>query len=507
MWNKTVWLVWMIILPLALFVGYLLATPDTTMSFGVVSLLVFTLSIPLVLRWHYPILLFSWSAYLVLFFLPGHPFLWMLTTLLSLTISVFRRSINKTENFIKTPSIALPLMFFGAVVLITAKLTGGIGVAALGSESYGGKRYVYIFGAILGYFALTSQSIAASRAKKYTVLFLISGLTAIISNLAYIGGPSFYFLFAFFPVEFAATQAIGEQSMTGLVRLSGLTFGCMALYCTLLGIYGVRGILDTHKIWRIGLVLLTGVASLLAGFRSSVIAFALLFFLLFCLEGLYRTRWLPITILGAVLMATVTLPFVSKMPFSVQRALSILPLPLEIDPAVQQNAVNSSEWRLDMWKVLAPEIPEYFWLGKGYSINPSDLYLTEELQRLGLASPNEWAIVSGDYHSGPLSLIITFGFFGTIGFVWFLIACLRALYCNYKFGNAELRKINALLFAYFLTRVFFFLFIYGSVSDDILLFVGIIGFNISLNNGIVRCIEDLPIKSTRSFETSALSPA
>src|SRR5690349_6696837 len=125
MWNRTVWLVWLIVLPLAVILGYLLATPDNRTTLGVVGLVLFVLSIPLLLKWHYPLLIFSWNASLVPFFLPGRPDLWMLIVMISLSISVLRRTVDKEAKFLNASSVMLPLVFLGAVVLLTAKFTGG----------------------------------------------------------------------------------------------------------------------------------------------------------------------------------------------------------------------------------------------------------------------------------------------------------------------------------------------------------------------------------------------
>jgi hypothetical protein len=45
-----------------------------------------------------------------------------------------------------------------AVVLVTAKLTGGIGLHSLGNDTAGGRSYVLLLMGILGYFALTAPS-------------------------------------------------------------------------------------------------------------------------------------------------------------------------------------------------------------------------------------------------------------------------------------------------------------------------------------------------------------
>ena len=483
MWNRTVWLVWLLVLPLALILGYLLATPDDLMSFGAVGLVLFILAIPLLLKWHYPLLIFSWNAVLVPFFLPGHPDLWMLMVLISLAISVLRRTVDRDATFLKASSVTLPLLFLGAVVVLTAKFSGGIGLSALGSATYGGRKYLYIFAAILGFFALTAQSIPKERAKLYTILFFVSGLTAVVSNLAYMGGPGFYFLFLLFPVEGALGQAAATQSIgDSVIRIGGLISGCLAVYCALLAHNGIREIFNIRRPWKMALFLLASFASLLAGFRSAVIILTLVFVLVFYFEGLHRTRLLPIFVIGAVFFAAVLFPFVSKMPFSVQRALSVLPI--KVDPVARADAEGSSQWRLEMWKIITPQVPQYFFKGKGYAIDPTDLYMTEHLSRLGLGSGSETAILAGDYHNGPLSLIIPFGIFGVIGFVWFLAASLRALYRNYRFGDPALRRVNAFLLAFFLAKAIFFFSIFGSLHSDLFVFIGLIGFSISLNGGI-----------------------
>ena len=47
------------------------------------------------------------------------------------------------------------MLFMAAVVFGTAELTGGFGFRSLGGEVMGGKKYAYIFLAIMGYFGVT----------------------------------------------------------------------------------------------------------------------------------------------------------------------------------------------------------------------------------------------------------------------------------------------------------------------------------------------------------------
>ena len=60
-------------IPLAVVVGYLLATPLDPYTVGIVGDLLIALMIPLFLRWHHPWLIASWTMVAVLPFIPGRP--------------------------------------------------------------------------------------------------------------------------------------------------------------------------------------------------------------------------------------------------------------------------------------------------------------------------------------------------------------------------------------------------------------------------------------------------
>jgi len=51
----------------------------------------------------------------------------------------------------------------------------------------------------------------------------------------------------------------------------------------------------------------------------------------------------------------------------------------------------------------------------------------------------------------------------------------------YQDSAPGLRQINAFLFALFLARILFFVFIFGSLASDLFNFLGILGFSVALN--------------------------
>jgi hypothetical protein len=477
-----------IVLPLAAVVGYKLATPESLTTLGLMGLMLFTLCIPLLIKWHHPMLIFAWNAAINLTFLPGSPALWVVFSGLSFFFSVLDRLLTKQPSFQRVPSLIWPLLFLGLVVLATAGLNGGISLYSMGSEAAGGKRYIYVLLSVLGFFALIGRRIPVEKANLYTGLFLLSGLTWMAPNLIY-PFPPLYFLYYIFSTDSAVTQAMSDLSRGAvLMRLNGLGFAGGFLFYYLCMRFGIRGIMDVSKPWRIIAFCAVLFVAMFGGFRSILVMAGLMFLIQFFIEKVYQTRLALAFCVVAVLIGAFLTAFSDKLPLPVQRSLSIVP-GLEIDPVVKYDAMATTEWRLQMWQLLLPQIPRYFWVGKGYLMDPTEYYLTSEAVKRGLAQDIDATMVTGGYHSGPLTLMIHLGVFGVIAFGWFVAVAFGALYKNYKYGDGRLRGINLFLLAYFLMRLLYFLVFYGHFAEDFFIFTGIAGLSVSLNGGICRSAE------------------
>ncbi|MEO6034878.1 MAG: O-antigen ligase family protein [Verrucomicrobiota bacterium] len=483
---------------LAVFMGYVVASPMNSTALLSYGLIFLAFAFPLLLRWHFLILLFSWNMNAVIFFLPGSPPFWMLMIAVSLVLSLSFYALNRRERFLGNPSVIFPLLFIGAVALATAELRGGINLGSFGGGAAGGKRYIYIFAAIVGYLAFACQSIPLKKAYAYGAAFFLGGASAVIGNLLPLVNPAFYFIFAVFPPEQSGLEALGLVDASSVTRFSGFTLACTATFCSLLACYGIRGIFDlsgplgflpfrfrggfgVNKPWRLILFVLAVAISLFGGYRSSLAVLAITFGIQFFFEGLFRSRLFPILIILSVLSAAIILPLADKLPLSMQRSLSFLPI--EVDPIARADAEGSSQWRFTIWRRVLPEVPQYLFLGKGYAISSRDLSIM-----IGAAGIDtmEIATLAGDYHNGPLSLIMPLGIWGVIGFVWFIIASLKVLSKNYRFSPPSILNLNRFLLVYFIAHVFYFFFIFGSLHSDLAFFAGIVGLSTSLNGGVRR---------------------
>jgi hypothetical protein len=476
-------IIYAICVPLAIVVGYAavsLVNSPTYSSFSLFGMLALVLIAPLLLRWHHPLMVLCWNLPLIVFFLPGRPGVCLPMLVLSLGISMLQRTMNQHMRFISAPQITWPLLCLIAVVLATAKLTGGIGLHAFGSEVMGGKKYVFLLAGILGFSALTARRIPPHQAGLYVALFFLGGCVSIVGDLISIIPRSFYFIFLLFPPDFYAYTESG-----GSMRFAGVSGMSSAIFSYMLARYGIKGIFGAGKPWRVAAFIFFSTLVLFGGFRSMLLGLALLFAIQFFMEGLHRTRLLPIIALVAVLAAVICIPLANRLPGTFQRALSFLPL--NIDPDVRANAQASLNWRIEMWTALLPQVPSHLLLGKGYAISQEDFQLMGNDSAFKSIDPTEQALVlSGDYHNGPLSVILPFGIWGAIAFLWFLIAGVWALHRNRLYGDPALQTVNIFLFTSFLVKIICFIVIFGGLSGDIAAFDGLLGLSVSLNGGICR---------------------
>lgn len=466
-----------VIVPLAVFVGYLLSDPLDRSSFTYYGFLALILIFPIFLRWHHPLLVFCWNTSMVVYFLPGQPHLWLVMAAVSLGITLLQRATGGVKHLISVPQVTWSLIFLTGVILFTAKMTG-MGLRSMGSETYGGKRYAYLLGAIMGYFALSGHRIPPEKARLYVGLFFLSGLTAIIGDFVSITPGFLSFIYWFFPGNWYYTREI-----EGL-RLGGAMFGSAAVFSYMLAKYGIRGIFLSGKTWRWVVFFLTLIYSLFAGFRGQVILYALIFVVQFYLEGLHRTKLLPIFGLIGISAAVLLVPLTPHLPYSFQRSLAFLPL--NVNRSVRQTADDSWRWRVEMWKAVLPQIPQHLLLGKGFALSSRDFDLLTgsdaAIRPGGDFAENQFLAVGGVYHNGQLTVLLTFGLWGCIAMIWFWSASMWVLYRNYRYGDPALRTVNMFLMVIFGLRIF----IFAAIDTDMLYYCGWLGLGVSLNGGVCQ---------------------
>lgn len=489
---------------LAIIIGVLMTNPMTYSALGFVGLVFAVLLLPVLLRWHHPIMIMTWGMPVSLFFIKGSPRLCLAMIFLSLVVSITERAVSQ-KRFIRVPQITWPLLFLLGVIVFTAKLTGGVGLRAFGSDVYGGKKYVFLVVGILGYFALTARAIPAKQARLFVMLYFLGGAINCIGDFASIA-PSFLLpVFWVIPPQFYDP---GDFQI-GVTRLTGTAWGATAVINALIAYYGLRGIFLSGRWWRPAVFLVSLVLIFLGGFRSALVGTFAIILLQFFLEGLHRTKLMPFLVIFAIGSAVAVFPLASKLPFTFQRTLAFLPKEwIHLSPDARLSAEASTDWRIDMWEALLPEIPPHLLLGKGYAITMEDYQYMGVNSAFHAIDPSQQGLaLANDYHSGPLSVILPFGIWGVIGVVWFFSAGMWVMYRNYRYSAPEMRILNTFLFTIYVISVVSFIVIFGDLSSGMADFTGLLGLSISVNRGVHRAPAKSDVRVNMPFKSRALQPA
>jgi len=162
-------------------------------------------------------------------------------------------------------------------------------------------------------------------------------------------------------------------------------------------------------------------------------------------------------------------------------------LPLPITEEARMSAESTTEWRLEIWKSLLPQIPQYILRGKGYSFSAQTFnnYMGAEATFRNIDAADNPLAMSSDFHSGPLSVIIPFGIWGALAWLWFWAASFRVFWRNYRYGDPALRHFNTYMFATFMVSCISFLFVFGDLVSQMCAFSGLVGLSIALNHGVM----------------------
>jgi hypothetical protein len=476
---------YVILIPVAILVGYLLTNPLDFGTLGFLGLIIALIISPIFIRWHYPLLVFGLACPMVCFFLLGKPPLSQVAVFGSLAISIVERTLNSDKRFISAPVMIWPLLFLAGMMIMTAELTGGIGLHSLGGDTGGGRKYIAVLAGICTYFALVSQRIPRDRWKFYLALSLLPSIMGSLGDFfPYLPSPLNYVNLLFPPTQDYTDVTVGTTRLTALAG----SFGVVPYF--LLARYGLRGIFLEGKLWRPVIFIGFFGLSLLGGYRNTFIGFVALVTFVFFMEGLHRSRLMPLIVLVGVMGISLLGAFSTSLPYTFQRSMSVLPF-FKWDSSVLADAEGSSEWRLTIWRATWPKVPQYLLLGKGYGISADDYSMIGNGTFAGLQSSHldaaEAALaISGDYHSGPLSTLMPFGIWGAIGMIWLMLATTFVVYRNYRYGDPELRVFNCFMLASCVWCIVSFFFIFGAFNNDVGGFAKLAGFSIAMNWGVAR---------------------
>lgn len=310
------------------------------------------------------------------------------------------------------------LLFANIAYLVTAFIRNPAGTESMGLNRVGGRPYFDVIIVLLGYWILGHISIGPGLAKKIPFLMLLSSIfTGVISFV------TFHFPFTV-PIVSSFYTGISTQGYAAEISTNMPDEVGREMY---LGPFGEKvaqvlgsyfppfSLLNPLNFWRVFFFTIAIFAVLKSGFRSALMVIALfMFFASYFREGLSKCLRNAFILSPVLVMLVFLQGSVIQLPLNIQRTLSFLPGDWNMEAI--RDAESSTEWRIEIWKKVWDSRNRYienWWFGDGFGYDKAILNLARQMQKTGnFEQIRESLILTGAYHSLPLSTIRAVGFAG-----------------------------------------------------------------------------------------------
>jgi hypothetical protein len=317
------------------------------------------------------------------------------------------------------------------LMIAQAFIRNPAGLAALGSENVGGRANFEMAIAAILFITIAPQVVSPQWIRRSVWLYVLAQIAAtgvdIATNLVPAAG---FVIYAFYRPSFSGglSEALaGGPEETSLGRLPFFQDCARVLGQFLVSINTPLQLANPFKL-RFLALLSVAAMTLATGFRSLVA----ILLLSMVVTSLFRKRFQELFIVG--LAAIILYAFLAvgngtffNLPLPAQRALSALPG--NWDDMAALDGESSSDWRFEMWRQ-ALGTDKYIknkLLGDGYAIS-SDVYIYQEKisagQKISPEALQEYYLLIGGYHSGPVETVRRIGYLGLI----VLLACQLILF-------------------------------------------------------------------------------
>ena len=328
------------------------------------------------------------------------------------------------------------LIYINLAYLATVYVRNPAGVYRLQSDIVGGKPYMEIALAFGAYLILSRVQISDAIAKIFPLFFVVptwgAGLLDAIGRVNPTIGYTLNSLYS--AVGTSGTFGAMEAGVEiGTTRIAGLQNAGVIMILAACARYNPSTLISPLYPLRMIMMAIGFGAIFLSGYRG-----ALLFaFVAFTLSVIFRRQPKDLLVVGGTgLLALIILLFIHgnvlQLPLTMQRALSWLPG--DWDQEAVMDAEGSTQWRIEMWgwawndeRIMRDRV----W-GQGFGFTIDDMNLIANSLVAGGSgssllggSDREQFMVTGTFHSGPLSSI---KFIGVVGLaLYYSLICYMAV--------------------------------------------------------------------------------
>jgi len=315
------------------------------------------------------------------------------------------------------------LIYINLAYLAIVYVRNPAGFWAMQTSVVGGRPYFEIALALGAFMILSRVQISDSIARIFPFFFIIPawivGLLDALTRISPQFSQPLGMIYSGVGSRGAAS-AIQQEARIGETRLDSLQFAGSSTVLALCAKYNPITLISPLYPFRVFLFGLGMLAIFLSGFRS-VILFAMVAFLLSAvLRGSLKDLWLAGAglFLGLVMLIAVQGSLL-QLPLTVQRTLAWLPG--DWSEEARGLGDDSTRWRVEMWQWAWNDdriLRDRVW-GQGFGLSIDDMNLIASSLMAGQGgasllggSDRENFMITGSFHSGPLSSIKYIGLVG-----------------------------------------------------------------------------------------------
>jgi len=333
-----------------------------------------------------------------------------------------------------------------------------VGLNVFGAGSVGGKPYILVALSIATACVLGNLKVEPNHIKWAMRLTLLGALMGIPLTIlrGEIG---------------AMDESFDNSTNEGATRIPGLNVAGNTLARWLVSyISPLRACF--HPLWAT--VLLISIAAAAgSGYRNAVSGVAITYMFGLYYRGGFQSLAASIVSGGMALMILALINSNFPLPANIQRALS--PFPGTWEKRYVQDAENSTEWRVEMWKeaLLTDKWIQNKVLGDGVGMTAEQLRANMSMRTSGktaggLLVQQENMLINGSYHSGPVHTVRAVGY---VGLSVLLMAMIRvAVYAHRQIMRCQGTEWwpVALFFCIpIIAHPIFFVFVFGEFQSGV----------------------------------------
>ena len=325
------------------------------------------------------------------------------------------------------------VVYLNVVYIVIVFIRHPAGFFLFQTEQVGGRAYVSVLLALGAYLVLSRAALTPFVAKIWPLLTLIplfvSSMMAVAGKLYPSLAPTLTAIYGQSISGVDQPVVIGEQRLAEVQTL-GTT-----IVLALVSVYPPLSLLNPINLGR-AILLFSGLAFIfLSGFRLAIMAAVVFFALSLILRQQIVGLWILATSLVMIFVAVIAVQIsgLVELPFTVQRTLSFLPG--DWDPDAKRDAEESTQWRLEMWRWAWEDdriLRDKIW-GQGVGLSLGDMQIEAAARTSGRGEGSgftggamqEWWLINGAFHNGPLSAIRNVGAFGLLLYLALILTTVR----------------------------------------------------------------------------------